>query len=101
MSRAVVDLVLLSAAIAVSVPIAVFLLECLASLWPPRSPAPGAAKGGRIAVVIPAHNEEAAIAETIRSIRSQVEPDDSVLVVADNCSDATAERAREAGAEVL
>ena len=42
MSRAVVDLVLLSAAIAVSVPIAVFLLECLASLWPPRSPAPGA-----------------------------------------------------------
>jgi cellulose synthase/poly-beta-1,6-N-acetylglucosamine synthase-like glycosyltransferase len=85
-----------------ALPIAVLLVECLAALWPLRSAVPEtAAAGRRIAVLIPAHNEEASIAETVRGIKSQVQPDDGVIVVADNCSDATAQRAREAGAEVL
>jgi hypothetical protein len=53
-----------------------------------------------MAVVMPAHNEEALISETIRSIASQLPPDGRLLVVADNCTDNTARVALQAGAEV-
>jgi cellulose synthase/poly-beta-1,6-N-acetylglucosamine synthase-like glycosyltransferase len=55
------------------------------------------------AVIVPAHNEEAVIGETVRSVMAVDYPRErfEVLVVADNCTDATAERAREAGATVL
>jgi len=54
-------------------------------------------------VIVPAHNEEAEIAETVRSLRAVDYPASlfRVLVVADNCTDATAERAAAAGAQVL
>jgi 1,2-diacylglycerol 3-beta-glucosyltransferase len=57
----------------------------------------------RFQIVVPAHDEELGIANTVNSLRALDYPGDafSVLVVADNCSDATAERARAAGAEVL
>ena len=53
--------------------------------------------------VVPAHNEEAGIAETVKSLRAVDYPERfyRVLVVADNCRDQTAEKAREAGAIVL
>ena len=56
----------------------------------------------RLAVVIPAHNEEQSVARCVRSIKacSWNEKCD-VFVVADNCSDETEVRAREAGAQVL
>lgn len=57
----------------------------------------------RIAVVIPAHDEQLLIGETVRSVFQQ-EYDRSrycVMVVADNCKDATASRARTEGARVL
>lgn len=102
MTAAAWSAVLLGVTIAVAFPIAVLLVECLAALWPPRrAETPASAASRRIAVLIPAHNEEASIAETVRAIRSQVLPEDAVVVVADNCTDATAERARGAGAEVL
>lgn len=54
-----------------------------------------------LTIVIPAHNEQALIGRCIRSIMasSGVKPD--VLVVAHNCTDATAEEAQKAGARVL
>src|SRR6478735_1804737 len=57
----------------------------------------------RLDVVVPAHNEEAVIAELMRSLVDQEGPArlGRVLVVADHCSDRTAEVARQAGAEVL
>lgn len=54
----------------------------------------------RVAVLIPAHNESAGIEGTLQSVRSQLGPEDFILVVADNCSDDTAERARAVGAMV-
>ena len=48
--------------------------------------------------IIPAHNEEDGIAETVAGIRRQV---DLVFVVLDNCSDRTAELAVESGALIL
>jgi len=56
-----------------------------------------------IAVVVPAHDESAGIADCVRSLLSCDAPEGSwrVHVVADNCTDDTAAAAREAGAEVL
>src|SRR5438045_526297 len=57
----------------------------------------------RIAVLVPAHDEAALIGRCVRSLRAQTYPSHlyDVIVVADNCTDATASIARSAGAEVL
>ncbi|HYH98381.1 exopolysaccharide biosynthesis GT2 family glycosyltransferase EpsU [Hyalangium sp.] len=54
-------------------------------------------------IIVPAHNEEAGIAGTVANLSALDYPAAlrRILVVADNCSDATADRAREAGATVL
>ena len=51
----------------------------------------------RAAAIIPACNEEADIAKTIESLRDQTVPLLTILVVANNCTDSTAEVARRAG----
>jgi len=54
----------------------------------------------RLAVVIPAHNEEGGIVRTVASLRA-CGGKKTVVVVADNCSDKTAALARQAGARVI
>ncbi len=54
-----------------------------------------------ITVLIPAHNEESCISETLASLLSQSLPPARVVVVADNCSDATVRLSREAGVDVF
>jgi cellulose synthase/poly-beta-1,6-N-acetylglucosamine synthase-like glycosyltransferase len=77
------------------------LLLTLAGLLPQRRPA--AAAPGRIALLVPAHDEAAGIGRTLANLRAEARRDGhcSVLVVADNCSDATAAVARRCGARVL
>jgi 1,2-diacylglycerol 3-beta-glucosyltransferase len=57
----------------------------------------------KLDVIIPAHDEEGGIAATVASALSVSYPPDlfRVVVIADNCSDRTAERAIRAGAHVL
>jgi cellulose synthase/poly-beta-1,6-N-acetylglucosamine synthase-like glycosyltransferase len=55
---------------------------------------------GHLCFVVPAHNEEKDIGKAVASLLSQNDVDFSVHVIADNCTDATAEQARMAGAEV-
>ncbi|MGC4093533.1 MAG: glycosyltransferase family 2 protein [Polyangiaceae bacterium] len=76
------------------------LLACNAAT--PDSP-PGATSSPFFSLVVPAHNEESGIARTVESLLGVDYPRDQfqVVVVADNCSDKTAERARAAGAQVL
>jgi cellulose synthase/poly-beta-1,6-N-acetylglucosamine synthase-like glycosyltransferase len=102
MTRAVGEGFLLAAVILAGIPVFVLFVECVAALWPRRSapPAPSA-PGKGLVVLIPAHNEEAGIAGTLRGILPQLEAGDRVIVVADNCADQTADRARAGGAEVL
>lgn len=75
----------------------------LGGLVPSRKGPKPLSKRFRLAVVIPAHNEEASIAECVSSIfqasRALIDP--AVVVVADNCRDLTAAVARQAGARVL
>ncbi len=68
----------------------------------PRAQAYGGART-RFVLVVPAHDEEAGIAATVQSALAVDYPAElrKVLVVADNCSDSTAARARAAGALVL
>ena len=57
----------------------------------------------RLAVVIPAHNEEELVGRTIESIKCCEYPPElrEIVVIADNCTDRTCEIARECGATVL
>jgi poly-beta-1,6-N-acetyl-D-glucosamine synthase len=64
-------------------------------------PSPWGSGPVTVAVVVPAHNEAATIEQTIRSCQHQTYPIAQVIVVADNCTDATAALARAAGATVI
>lgn len=68
-----------------------------------RPPERVARKNHRFAVVVSARNESAVIADLIHSIKVQNYPQEliDVFVVADNCTDNTADVAREAGATVF
>lgn len=59
-----------------------------------------AGDGPTIAVLIPAHNEEDVIGRTLGALNTHLGEGDRVLVVADNCTDETAEVAASFGAEV-
>jgi hypothetical protein len=70
-----------------------------------RGPAQPDAAGGtplRIAVLVPAHDEQDGVGATVASLLAQDYPAErrEVIVIADNCTDATAARACEAGATV-
>ena len=64
---------------------------------------PKAEKQHRFGIIIPARNEEEVIGDTIRTLFKQNYPRElfDVFVVAHNCTDNTAQRAREAGAIVF
>ena len=74
------------------------LILSVAAALPPRRPflAPVAAEP-RLAVIIPAHNESRLITPCVQSVLGQAAP----WVIAHNCTDATANAARAAGAHVL
>jgi cellulose synthase/poly-beta-1,6-N-acetylglucosamine synthase-like glycosyltransferase len=75
-------------------------LLALAS-WFYREPRRGDLPALRFLVLVPAHNEELVIARSLEAIMADRRPDDVVLVVADRCTDRTAEIARSRGASVL
>jgi cellulose synthase/poly-beta-1,6-N-acetylglucosamine synthase-like glycosyltransferase len=84
------------------IPTMVFAAEVVAGcLLPMRVAVPRAAqRDRRVAVLIPAHNEDGGIKPTIDAVKLQLQPGDRLLVVADNCTDETANLARALGAEV-
>jgi cellulose synthase/poly-beta-1,6-N-acetylglucosamine synthase-like glycosyltransferase len=87
------------------VAVGVLALQILAYVTDVPRPTSGAAPlDGRrpsLAVLVPAHNEESGIAESLATVLPQLAEGDRLLVVADNCSDATAAAACAAGAEVI
>ena len=87
-----------------SLPVAVLLIEVMAALGAAKqTPAEVSAldRPKRVAIVVPAHNEGAGLVPTIEDIKPQLRAGDRLIVVADNCSDDTAEVAAAAGAEVI
>ena len=97
---ALISYALVVLAALVAVPVAVFCLEIAAAVLTRRQESLPSGPRPRIAVLVPARNEGAAIVPTLTDLRSQLRPDDRLLVVADNCTDDTAVIAKQMGAEV-
>lgn len=68
-----------------------------------RQPVKAAGVRTRLAVLVPAHDEEALIGRCVASLRAQTYPQSlyRIVVIADNCTDRTADVAQAAGADVL
>ena len=66
-----------------------------------REPELGDVPPVRFLVLIPAHNEELVIRPTLEAIQADRRPRDQVVLIADRCTDRTAEIAREFGVSVL
>ena len=97
-----IEICLLVAVMAVGVPIAVLFIECCAALLPARRrELPTVDRRPSFDVLIPAHDEAAVIEATLAWLRPQLVVGDRIVVVADNCRDATADLARAAQATVV
>lgn len=73
------------------VPMVVVSLECMVAYWKRSEDKKyiSLIERPRIGVLIPAHNEEAVIANAISCVLNQLVDGDQLLVVADNCTDNT------------
>src|SRR5689334_19577273 len=107
---AIVTIVIGVAAAILALPVVSDARCVVRALWrrwagpvPPRPPSPAAADCPRLLFLVPAHNEEQLIGACVRSLRALRYPADrsTVVVIADNCSDQTAARARASGASCL
>jgi cellulose synthase/poly-beta-1,6-N-acetylglucosamine synthase-like glycosyltransferase len=98
-SFATATLVLLS--IIVLIPVMTFSLQCFLSFLPGRKSSIERDKLPRLAVLIPAHNEEAIVSGILKDVKSQTQENDRVIVIADNCEDGTAAVAKQHGAEAF
>ena len=94
---------LLFAAI-MAIPAAVLFIEAVASFFPLRKgkrairPEPASFS---YVVLIPAHNEAAGIGPVLARLKEEVADPCQIVVIADNCSDDTAEIGRQQGVTVL
>lgn len=94
--------IFLTAALALLPAIVMLALECFAAILPERSnPENLESQRPRVAVLIPAHNEVSGIQKTIDTLKPQIQAGDQIVVIADNCSDNTAELSRSLGATVV
>jgi cellulose synthase/poly-beta-1,6-N-acetylglucosamine synthase-like glycosyltransferase len=85
----------------VALPSLVLFIQCVIAV--PQREQPALVSGARptLGVLVPAHNEEAVLRATLESIQAQLLAGDRLLVIADNCSDATARIAMEVGAQAV
>jgi len=81
----------------------VLTLGAVVPKWPKRAAAKPSTGGWRLAVMVPAHNEEVTIQDCVHSLQraSRQDFDIQIVVIADNCDDRTEEIAAKAGARVL
>lgn len=88
-------------ALACAIPLVVWTMECAAAFLPARPKRPQDPVSFRFVVLVPAHNEAGGIQATLASLSPQIGASGRILVVSDNCTDATAAIARECGAIVV
>lgn len=90
-----------AAALLLSIPSAVLLLEVLAGLRRKQSSDVRLATRPSVAILVPAHDEALTIGATVGKLVAQLLRSDRLIVIADNCSDDTAQIAERAGASVV
>ena len=96
-------LLLCCVGLVIALSISYLLILLFAAAWAPKRLAPGGTPAEKFVVLIPAHNEEMVISGTLLSLSKQDYPQDlfEVVVIADNCTETTAEIAARFGATVL
>ena len=97
----IVEYLVLGLAFLVLIPICVFAIQLFAGISSFAQRPIKTEIRQNIAVLVPAHNEESVIESTLHSIIPQLQGNDRIIVIADNCSDQTATLARNCGAEVI
>jgi len=96
------DILLLTITIIVAIPVFIFTIEILLALLPLRKIIHAEIDSRpSITVLVPAHNESGIIENTLVNISQQLTENDRLLVVADNCTDDTANIVRNFGLEVI
>lgn len=83
------------------IPVAVLVTQILMSLFTYNNRAKLNVRRPSIAVLIPAHNESVNLIPTLLSVQPQLSSSDSLVVIADNCSDDTAKIAADHSVQVL
>ncbi len=96
-----ISIILILLCIPVLIPVAMFSLQCFLSFLPATRNSQASEVGSRprLATLIPAHNEADGISNTLHDVLGQKGEGDRVLVIADNCTDDTAEVSRKHGVE--
>ena len=97
----VLDALLVGTTLLLLLPIVVLFVEVLLALATRESKAAHMDQRSRLAIVMPAHDEESIIATALRAVIPQLNQADRLIVIADNCSDQTASIAAAEGAEVI
>ena len=97
------SIILTVSTLIIAIPIIVFTVECAAAIRDRNNSLLVVQDRERptIAVLIPAHNEALEIEATLKGVLSQIQPEASIVVIADNCQDETAEIAAKTGATVI
>lgn len=99
----ILNIILLIVGVLLIIPVTVFLIQVLSAIFLksnklnhfPVSQRP------KLAILIPAHNESIMIQQTIKALLPQLNQGDVLLVVADNCTDDTANISKGLGATVI
>jgi cellulose synthase/poly-beta-1,6-N-acetylglucosamine synthase-like glycosyltransferase len=78
-----------------------FAVELLAGIRPLRAPGATIPPGLRAVIVVPAHNERAVLEARLMALKEAADGLAQILVVADNCTDSTADVARGVGVTVV
>jgi cellulose synthase/poly-beta-1,6-N-acetylglucosamine synthase-like glycosyltransferase len=100
--RMLLEGVLFAGSVLLLLPAVILLIEVLAALLPEVARAEERnAAFPRTAILVPAHDEEGQIGDTVRALAADLPPGASIVVIADNCSDQTAALAAQAGATTI
>lgn len=91
----------------IAVPVCFLALQVAASLFAAQKPSSQALQPSQssqklsVAILIPAHNEELVIANTIQQLQQVVHQNVRIIVIADNCIDGTADIAQNLDVDVI
>ena len=97
-----INILLTVIACLIAIPIVFLVIQLLSAQRDPEPDSSGEpADLSRLAIIVPAHNEEVAIADTLHSLIRELPSSEQVIVVADNCTDETATIASGLGVIVI
>lgn len=97
----ILQIIFIVALVLVSLPVLLLFVQIVFSLRKYHHQPMPSVDRPNIAVLIPAHNESTGVIPTLQSLKTQLQTGDRIVLVADNCSDDTANVAKAEGVEVI